>query len=156
MNDEPDDNPGVVIFPPLLFVICFVAGMLAYLMRPSRFALPLGFRGLGCALTVAAVVLSIWAQRTMRTAGTNIRPDQPATVIVSNGPFAFTRNPLYLSVLAMFGGIGVALASKTFLAILVPLFLVLRYGVVGREERYLEGKFGDTYRTYKARVRRWV
>ena len=57
---------------------------------------------------------------------------------------------------ALFVGIGIALDSPAFLSLLVPLFLVLRFGVVAREERYLEAKFGDAYRAYKARVRRWI
>lgn len=155
MSDEPDDHPGVLIFPPLLFVLCVGVGFAAYLVRPSRFGLALGLRGLGFVLVLAAVVFALWGQRTMRAAGTNIRPDLPATAIVSAGPFAWSRNPLYLSLIAIYAGIGIMLASKTFLAFLVPLALVLQFGVVLREERYLDAKFGDVYRSYKARVRRW-
>jgi protein-S-isoprenylcysteine O-methyltransferase Ste14 len=92
----------------------------------------------------------------MRAAGTNIHPNLPATAVVSYGPFAFTRNPLYVSLLAMFAGIGVALASLAFLAVLVPFALLLHFGVVLREERYLEAKFGDAYLRYTSRVRRWI
>ena len=156
MSDESDDSPGVLIFPPLLFVLCVGVGFAAYLVRPSRFGLALGLRGLGFVLMLAAGAFALWGQRTMRAAGTNIRPDLPATAIVSAGPFAWSRNPLYLSLLAVYAGIGIMLASKTFLAFLVPLALVLHFGVVLREERYLDAKFGDVYRAYKARVRRWV
>lgn len=156
MNEEPEDNPGVLIFPPLLWVICVGVGFTAYLLRPSRFALGLPLRGLGAVLIVAAGALAFWAQRTMRAAGTNIRPDLPATAVVSGGPFARTRNPLYVSLLAVYAGVGILLASKTFLAVIVPLALVLHFGVVLREERYLEAKFGDAYLGYKTRVRRWI
>lgn len=156
MSETTDDHPGVVIFPPLLFVICVACGALAYLVFPFRLALAPWIRSLGGALVLAAIAFALWGQQTMRAAGTNIRPDEPATAIVSDGPFAFTRNPLYLSLLAMFAGIGVASASLTFLAVIVPLALVLHYGVVLPEERYLEAKFGDTYRAYRARVRRWI
>jgi protein-S-isoprenylcysteine O-methyltransferase Ste14 len=156
VSDEPDDNPGVLIFPPLLFVLCVAVGFAAYLVRPSRFGLALGFRGLGVVVVLAAVALALWGRQTMRAAGTNIRPDLPATAIVSAGPFARTRNPLYLSLVAIYAGIGIMLASKTFLVFLVPLALVLHFGVVLREERYLDAKFGDVYRAYKSRVRRWV
>jgi protein-S-isoprenylcysteine O-methyltransferase Ste14 len=156
MSDDPNDNPGVLIFPPLLFVISVVCGALAYLVFPFRLALAPWLRFSGVALVPGAIAFALWGQRTMRAAGTNIRPDQPATAIVSDGPFAFTRNPLYLSLLAMFAGIGIAVASMTFLAVLVPLALVLHFGVVLREERYLDAKFGDAYRAYKARVRRWI
>jgi protein-S-isoprenylcysteine O-methyltransferase Ste14 len=156
MTDAPDDNPGVVIFPPLLFVICVVVGAIAYFVWPLRWNLSPWLRGAGCALVPAAIAFAMWAQRIMRAAGTNIRPDLPATAIVSDGPFAFTRNPLYLTLLAIYAGIGIALASVTFLAVLVPLAVVLHFGVVLREERYLEAKFGEAYLSYKSRVRRWI
>jgi protein-S-isoprenylcysteine O-methyltransferase Ste14 len=156
VSDDPNDHPGVVIFPPLLFVISVVCGALAYLVAPFRVALGPWLRFLGVALVPGAIAFALWGQRTMRAAGTNIRPDQPATAIVSDGPFAFTRNPLYLSLLAIYAGIGVAVASLTFLAVLVPFALILHFGVVLREERYLDAKFGDTYRAYRARVRRWI
>ena len=156
MSETNDDHPGVVIFPPLLFVVCAAGGALVYLVFPFRLALGPWIRSLGGALVLAAIAFALWGQRTMRAAGTNIRPDQPATAIVSDGPFAFTRNPLYLSLLAMFAGIGIAAASLTFLAVIVPLALVLHFGVVLREERYLDAKFGGTYRAYRARVRRWI
>jgi len=156
MSDAPDDNPGVVIFPPLLFVISVACGAMAYLVYPFRLGLAPWLRGLGCVLVLAAIALALWGQRTMRAAGTNIHPSLPATAVVSDGPFAFTRNPLYVSLLAMFAGIGVAIASLSFLAVLVPFAYVLHFGVVLREERYLEAKFGDAYVGYKARVRRWI
>ena len=156
MSDEPDDHPGVLVFPPLLFLICVGVGFAAYLIRPSRFGFAMGRRGVGVLLILGAAALALWAQRTMRAAGTNIRPDLPATAIVATGPFARTRNPLYLSLLAIYAGIGIMLASRTFLAVVVPFALVLHFGVVLREERYLEAKFGDVYTSYKARVRRWL
>jgi protein-S-isoprenylcysteine O-methyltransferase Ste14 len=156
MSEESDDDPDVLIFPPLLFVICVAVGGIAYLLRPYRVNLGPWVRALGVVLALAGVALARWGKRAMRAAGTNIRPDLPATAIVGDGPFGFTRNPLYLSLLALFAGIGVAVESLTFLAVLVPFALVLHFGVVLREERYLEAKFGDTYRAYKARVRRWI
>jgi len=156
VSDESDDHPDVLIFPPLLFFICVGAGFAAYLVMPSRFHLGAGFRGLGLLLILGAVALALWAQRVMRAAGTNIRPDLPATAIVAAGPFSRTRNPLYLSLVAIHAGIGIMLASKSFLVFVVPLALVLHFGVVLREERYLEAKFGDAYVGYRARVRRWL
>lgn len=154
MSDE-HDHPGVIIFPPLLAVICSVVGLVAHFVSYDHWALSGWFRALGGVLVLAGLALVIWGRRTMTAAGTNVRPDLPATAIVSGGPFAFTRNPLYLSLLTMFAGTGIALASPAFLLVIIPFFLVLHFGVVLREERYLEAKFGDVYRAYKARVRRW-
>ena len=156
MSGAPDDSPGVLIFPPRLFLICLVVGLIVHFVCPYRVAISPWARGAGVTIAIAGVALTIWGKRTMEAAGTNVRPDQPALAIVSHGPFAYTRNPLYLGVMGMFTGAGIALASPAFLTMLVPLFLVLRFGVVLREERYLDAKFGDAYRGYKARARRWI
>jgi protein-S-isoprenylcysteine O-methyltransferase Ste14 len=89
-------------------------------------------------------------------AGTRIETNMPTSTIVTSGPYRFSRNPIYLGMLL--GQIGLAIAFNTLwiLGTLVPFFLVLRYGVVAREEVYLDRKFGDAYRRYVARVRRWL
>jgi len=156
MSDTPDDNPGVVIFPPLLFALCVVAGVIAHFLCPYRLGLSPWIGRLCGALALGAAALALWGQRTMKAAGTNIHPGMPALAIVDGGPFAFTRNPLYLSLIVLFIGIGGMLASPAFLEFGVPLVLVLHFGVVLREERYLDAKFGDAYLAYKARVRRWI
>jgi len=155
VSDGSGDHPGVVIFPPLLFVICVVIGVAAHFVCPYR--LHLGPWALfAFALGLAALLLAQWGKRTMRAAGTNVRPNLPTLSIVDTGPFAHTRNPLYLALILLYTSIGLALQSPAFLVVLVPMVLVLRFGVVLREERYLDAKFGDAYRGYKARVRRWI
>jgi len=156
VSDTQSDHPGVLVFPPLLFVICCAGGVIAHFCCPYRLPLEPWVRFGGVALGLSAVMFAIWGQRTMKAAGTNVHPGMPALAIVAEGPFAFTRNPLYLSLIALFTAIGVALASPAFLVVLPPLALMLHFGVVLREERYLEAKFGDAYRAYKARVRRWI
>jgi protein-S-isoprenylcysteine O-methyltransferase Ste14 len=156
MSDTSSDSPGVVIFPPLLFLLCVALGVLAHLTCPYRLAPSPWLRGLGGVLAVGAIALAIWGRRTMKAAGTNVDPSLPALAIVSGGPFAFTRNPLYLALIVLFTAIGVALADPSFLVFLLPLTLVLQFGVVLREERYLDAKFGAVYRGYKAHVRRWI
>jgi protein-S-isoprenylcysteine O-methyltransferase Ste14 len=92
----------------------------------------------------------------MKRAGTNVDPREPTTTIVTGGPYRFTRNPLYLSMTLVYAGI-TALANALPAALLLPAVLAfMRRGVIEREERYLERKFGDEYMDYKARVRRWI
>ena len=81
---------------------------------------------------------------------------QTTRTIVETGPYPFTRNPIYLGM--VLGLIGLAVAFNRFwlLVTLVPFALVIRYGVVAREEPYLERRFGDVYRRYHSRVRRWL
>jgi protein-S-isoprenylcysteine O-methyltransferase Ste14 len=102
------------------------------------------------------LALAVWAMDVQTRAGTNVPTNRPTTAIVDGGPYGFTRNPIYMG---MFGGlIGLAIAFDTLwlLAMLVPFALAIRYGVVAREEAYLERRFGDAYRSYRRRVRRWL
>lgn len=92
----------------------------------------------------------------MKAAGTNVNPGLPTTAVVSTGPFRYTRNPLYLSALGLYLGAAPATNTVWLLVLLIPLVLILDVGIVRREERYLEAKFGEPYRAYKKQVRRWV
>jgi protein-S-isoprenylcysteine O-methyltransferase Ste14 len=80
----------------------------------------------------------------------------PTTSIVDTGPYRFTRNPIYLGMMLGLVGLAIAFDSPWPLVTLVPFALVIRYGVVAREEAYLERTFGEVYRRYRARVRRWL
>jgi protein-S-isoprenylcysteine O-methyltransferase Ste14 len=82
--------------------------------------------------------------------------NRPTTAIVERGPYRFTRNPIYMGMFGGLIGLGIAFDNLWLPLMLVPFALVIRYGVVAREEAYLERKFGDAYRQYRARVRRWV
>src|SRR5262249_6758965 len=93
---------------------------------------------------------------TITRAGSNVPTNRPTTTIVDRGPYRFTRNPIYLAMVLALIGPAIALNSLWLLLTLVPFALVIRYGVVAREEAYLQRKFGDDYRRYRARVRRWL
>lgn len=155
MSGTERDRPNVAIFPPFLFAGSLALGLAAHAFCPYRLDAP-WLRWAGGAIALGALAVGLWGERTMKAAGTNVRPDKPSLAIVDGGPFAHSRNPLYLGVLGVFTGVGLALASPAFLAFVVPMALVLHYGVVSREEVYLEEKFGEVYRSYKARVRRWI
>jgi protein-S-isoprenylcysteine O-methyltransferase Ste14 len=92
----------------------------------------------------------------MQRANTNIDPYKPVTTVVTEGPFRYTRNPIYLALALLSAGI--AFIANTFWVLLLLPFalLLINFGVIEREERYLENKFGKQYLDYKARVRRWV
>jgi protein-S-isoprenylcysteine O-methyltransferase Ste14 len=92
----------------------------------------------------------------MHAAGTNVRPDKPALAIVSGGPYRFSRNPMYLALCLMQIGVGFVIDGWIPVLFTIPLALMLHFGVVLREEAYLELKFGETYLQFKRRVRRWI
>ncbi len=155
---QGNDHANVVVFPPLPFVLAVVVGVLAHVLwEPFRF-FPEFWIGhaAGWPFIVAATVLIAWAQRTMAGAGESSNVYKPNGAIVSTGPFAFTRNPMYLSMTLLYAGIAFLVNTAWPLVLLPAVLMVVHYGVIRREERYLERKFGDVYRQYRARVRRWV
>lgn len=156
MVDDERDRPGVIAPPPLIFAAALLIGLLIEKAAPAAL-LPGSLRmALGIPLVGASFLLAMWAARTMHRAGTNIDPRKPATALVVTGPFRFTRNPLYLSLSLLYLGV-TALVNALWPLVLIPVVLVvIRYGVIDREERYLERKFGQAYREYKATVRRWL
>ena len=111
---------------------------------------------IGGIVFVLALALFAWAITTMTRAGSNVPTNLPTTTIVETGPYRFTRNPIYLGMFLGLVGLAIAFDNLWLLAMLVPFTLAIRYGVVAREEAYLERKFGDAYRQYRARVRRWL
>ena len=142
--------------PPLLFGAALALGLLLHWLWPAHPLPSLPARLVGVVLLVASGLLARSAEAAMKRAGTNIRPDQPTLAVVSDGPFRFTRNPLYLALTGLYLSITLLADALWPLLLLVPVLVVLQWGVVAREERYLEAKFGEPYRAYKARVRRWV
>ena len=153
-----DDNPGVIAPPPLLYAGALVTGLAVdFLLFRVQTGLPAAVRlGLAAVCCVAAIVLVYGALAGFRRAGTNPAPWRPSTAVVTSGIYAFTRNPMYLAMALFYVAVAVAADSVVTLLLLVPLLVVVHYGVIRREEHYLETKFGDDYRRYKKKVRRWV
>ena len=151
------DTAHVIIRPPLAWGLAVIAGLALDWLLPLPFLpddLQKGF--LGASLFVLALALLAWAIVTMTGAGSNVPTNRPTTAIVESGPYRFTRNPIYLGMVLGLIGLGIAFDSLWLLIALLPFALVIRYGVVAREEAYLERKFGDVYRGYRSRVRRWL
>jgi len=107
-------------------------------------------------LAAGGSVMILMGTRRFQAAGTNIPPSLPTTALVVDGIYRRTRNPLYLGMTLVYLGVGVAAGSIWAIVLVVPLLWIINSGVIVREESYLERKFGDAYRAYKARVRRWV
>jgi protein-S-isoprenylcysteine O-methyltransferase Ste14 len=150
------DSPGVIARPPLLYVAAFAVVLVCRWFRPMPILGRAVALWLGLALVAIGIGTAIWGRRTMQAAGTNIDPTLPAMAIVTSGPFRFSRNPLYLALTTLYLGLTTAFNTWWGVVVLVPLLIVMHRGVVLREERYLEEKFGEGYRAYKARVRRWL
>jgi protein-S-isoprenylcysteine O-methyltransferase Ste14 len=151
------DSPGVIIFPPLLFLSTLILGLLLHFLIPLPWVLPaLASRVIGVLFLLGSLVLARSAEGEMKRVGTNIRPNEPTTFIVTGGPFRYSRNPLYIASLGLYIGLALLFPAVWPLLLIIPMVIVLSWGVVAREERYLDAKFGAEYRVYRERVRRWI
>ena len=158
MSDASRDTSGVGFPPPLLYAGAFVAGFGAHRLLPVRlWPEPAAIETvLGWGLLAAGVLLAASAAYLFHRAGTTPNPTKPTTALVIWGPYRFTRNPMYVGLAAVYLG-GTLLLNDAWPIALFPVVIALvRRRVIAREEAYLERKFGDEYRAYKARVRRWI
>ena len=155
MQDSPNKYP----LPPLLTV-----GTLCLCWLLDRY-LPLGWepeqvstfmRGTGWLLIACAIALDVWAFLTFRKFNANIMPNRPATKLLMNGPFAHSRNPIYLANVALTAGVGFALGSRWFLLGAAVLYFLLVELAIKREEKHMATKFGAQWTDYTKSVRRWI
>jgi protein-S-isoprenylcysteine O-methyltransferase Ste14 len=156
---EARDNAGVIAPPPLIALAAVLLGLAldwllpAYLLTvllswPERIVIGVVLIGLGAALAIPAM-------RGFRSAGTHVEPWKPSLALVTDGIFSWLRNPMYVGATLLLAGLSILLASDWMLVMTIIFVPVIHFGVVKREERYLEAKFGDAYRSYKARVPRY-
>jgi protein-S-isoprenylcysteine O-methyltransferase Ste14 len=156
MPSDEQDKAGIVAPPPLIYLGHLVFGLLLNRRFPATFLRPRIARRLGWPLLGGGVLLLGWFEWALRHAGTPASPYKPVSHVVTEGPFRYTRNPGYLSMAMIYTGITI-LANALWAILLLPVaLLVIQRGVIEREERYLERKFGEEYLRYKAQVRRWI
>ncbi|MCQ0990479.1 methyltransferase family protein [Jiella marina] len=157
---EPEgrDTPGVLAPPPLIFAVPLLLGLLFHAFVggldfgwPAALRWPVGVVAilLGGGIVGAALF-------GFRRAKTNPEPWKPSTALVAEGIYRLSRNPMYLGMALVYGGIAILFDCALTLALLVAALIAIHYGVILREERYLEAKFGEDYRALKRQTRRWL
>jgi protein-S-isoprenylcysteine O-methyltransferase Ste14 len=152
------DHPDIVIFPPLILAAALALACLLQALSPLGWLGGFGQDvriGAGIFIAVVGFGIATSGRRCLVRAGTNVSPLRPTTVLATGGIFRWTRNPLYTGGTAFLLGIGLIFALDWLLVLILPSLLVLHFGVVRREEQYLERKFGDAYRQYKMSVARY-
>jgi protein-S-isoprenylcysteine O-methyltransferase Ste14 len=154
MNDEPQ-TAGVAVPPPLLFGGMLALGFAAGTLLPGEERRVRLARVLGSASVIAGIAIGVAAIRALKRVGTNLDPYKPTTALATSGVFTLSRNPAYFGATAIY--IGIAMFARSLPAfVLLPICLgLLDRLVVTHEERYLERRFGDAYRTYRDAVPRW-
>ncbi len=158
MSEEPD-NAQVRVAPPILIVLCLLAGWCLEQGQGWRI-LPAGWHGprvaLSGALILFGVGLVVYCARQFKQAQTHIEPWRPTSSVITSGPYRYSRNPIYLGI--AIAGVGIALAfNSCWMLFGVLVFaLIANKHVIEKEEEYLEGKFGESYLNYRRETRRWL
>lgn len=157
MSSPSEKSSGVIAPPPVIFCVAFGAAVLLQRLHSLTIPFaPVRTQWIGTTLMDISGILALWAAFYMWRARTPINPMRPTKALVISGPYRFSRNPLSISLIILYVGLALRLNTLWPLLLLTPLLVVFHYGVILREERYLEAKFGDTYRNYCSAVRRWL
>lgn len=145
-------NPPIMAI--FLLLVAYGWTFLPWQMTPfSFFLLPPIF---GKAFIVAGAGIMIWAALIFRKKGTTINPRGTPSVLVTDGPFRFTRNPMYLGTVFIMLGIAFLSGEISFYIVPMAYVIIINTFFIRREEKILESVAGDTYTSYKTRVRRWL
>lgn len=150
------DNAGVIMFPPLLYFIFMAAGIVISLLFPHHLFSKSVSLFTGILLIATAILIVVLAVRKLVSNKTTVHPAGKTKVIVSDGVYSFTRNPMYLSFTLVYIAVGFLFNAWFCFALLIPLLIIVQKGIIEREEKYLTRKFGDEYLKYKSNVRRWI
>jgi len=157
VTTDDNDNPGVIAFPPfILLASAVISASVHFFLIQLPIMSYSACLICGIVVVILAPVLALSALVTMKAAGTNVNPAEPALTIVRGGPYRLTRNPMYLALCLLQVALSFFLNDWITLLFVVPLALIMHYGVILREERYLTAKFGEPYLELKRAVRRWL
>jgi protein-S-isoprenylcysteine O-methyltransferase Ste14 len=156
MRNASPDTAQVLVLPPLVYGGAFVMGLLLHLLLPLHVLPTTLARGIGVVCVLVSLPLALMTLRALSRAHTPVDPMKPTTALVTEGPFGYSRNPIYVALTLLYVGVALLINALWILLLVVPALVVLRYGVIAREEAYLTRKFGDAYRQYTAQVRRWL
>jgi protein-S-isoprenylcysteine O-methyltransferase Ste14 len=147
---------GVKVPPPALYLVGFLAGYLVQRWRPLPWPHGMANDLVGAALVIVGTGLVLDFLQRFRRAGTTVNPTVAASTLITDGAYGFSRNPGYLGWTLASAGIAMLLYWTWCLVLLPLVVLLIDRLVIVREERFLEERFGNEYRAYKQRVRRWI
>jgi protein-S-isoprenylcysteine O-methyltransferase Ste14 len=151
------DAPDIMVLPPVLVGGMLLVGVVIHYALWTVALLPtLLARALGVLVFISAGVLAHFSHLAMKRVGTNILPTQPTLALATDGPYRFSRNPLYIAAVGVYLGITLWVNGLAPLLLMFPMMWLLHWGIVLREEHYLNSKFGAAYQSYQTAVPRWL
>ena len=161
MNEAPQTNSDekgakVKFPPPFIFILLMIVGAGISQFLPVGLGIVESFRLVGGVFVIAGLVIIVLINSSFKRVGTAIEPWKPTTQLLTSGFYAWSRNPIYLAFCLITLGIGILLDDFWILISFIPSVITVYYVAIAREEAYLEQKFGEQYKSYQSRVRRWL
>jgi protein-S-isoprenylcysteine O-methyltransferase Ste14 len=153
------DRPNVVVFPPIVLIAILVLALALQWLAPFSLLTGIGQSwriAVGAVIAATGVLVTARGRYALMHSGTNVNPLRPAIALATGGIYRWTRNPMYVGGLIALAGIALIFALDWLPLVMAPAALLLHFGIIRREEQYLEGKFGNEYRRYRALVPRYL
>ncbi|MEJ2621219.1 MAG: isoprenylcysteine carboxylmethyltransferase family protein [Candidatus Thiodiazotropha sp.] len=150
------DHANVIIPPPVIHILSMAMGGAIGVYFPLSLPQLAMLQWFGAVLSGISLIITLWGMREFHVLDNPVAPNQPINQLMACGPYRFTRNPLYLSLILLQLGLGLIFLNGWMVLLLLPVVLVVRYYVVAREEAYLMRRFGTAYQAYQKQVRRWI
>jgi protein-S-isoprenylcysteine O-methyltransferase Ste14 len=142
--------------PPTYLFISLAAMLLLHLFAPVHQIIPYPWNAAGLVLLALGITLNLLADRAFRVYGTTVKPFEESTVLITSGTFRYSRNPMYLGLVLILTGVALLLGTPSCF-IIIPVFAIIIDRVfITSEEKMLDQRFGDNWKAYKTRVRRWI
>lgn len=140
----------------MFYLAALALGVLMQSLSPLPFFVGASRYAIGSVFVIVSAAITLTVIKRFRRANTPLDVRKPASALVTNGPYRFSRNPAYVSLTLLYLGIGILLGNGWVLILVAPVLIVMDRWVVVSEERHLEAKFGEQYLRYKSDVRRWL
>ena len=156
MHDADVDRAAVIAPPPLIYLVALGAGLVIDWFLPLNVTPRPPLLILGIILVLNAIALIVWTTRSLWRRNTTLDVYSPTTALVTDGPYRFSRNPVYVALTMLYVGTGCLLSSGWVVLMTVPALGVMHFGVIHAEESYLQRTFGTTFTEYRKRVPRWL
>jgi len=144
------------ILPPACLLIAILLMVALHFLAPIRHVVPSPYTFIGVLPGLIGVALNLWADRLFTREQTTVKPFEQSAALITDGPYRLSRHPMYLGMVLILIGIGVALGSIPPFLIIPAFVLVVHVKFIVPEERAMEDTFGAAYREYRRRVRRWI
>lgn len=143
------------LLPPDYFIALLILVFIVHFAYPGMKVFRYPFAFIGIIFVVLGIAINIWADQIFKKKKTTVKPHELPSVFETQGPYSFSRHPMYFGMACILFGTAILLGSITSLIPAVIFVILMELLFIPTEENNMLKQFGHTYRKYKRKVRRW-